>query len=164
VNPVIERGGDARQPVRKVFETIATAKVAESAQQARELGFLSDDDRIVMNRDLLLGAAKVFTIGYAKTFQPQAPEKVWAAGRDVYAALILGLEGFREAGYATDYDKVIGQRLAKVLTGGAVAEPQYIDQQVFLNLEKQMFKALIMEGKTMERVAHTLTTGKPLRN
>jgi 3-hydroxyacyl-CoA dehydrogenase len=164
VNPVIAGGGDARVPMLKVFETLATAKVGESAQQARELGFLTDDDQIVMNRAYLLGAAKEFAIAYAKTYHQQAPEKIWAAGRDVYAAMILGLEGFREAGYATDYDKVIGQKLAVIVTGGALAEPQWIDQQVFLNLEKKMFKELIMEGKTMERIMHTLTTGKPLRN
>jgi 3-hydroxyacyl-CoA dehydrogenase len=118
----------------------------------------------VMNRDLLLGLAKEFAIGYAKTYQRQAPEKVWAAGRDVYAAMLLGLEGFREAGYASDHDKLIGKKLAKIVTGGAIAEPQFVDQQVFLNLEKQVFKELIMEGKTMERIMHTLQTGKPLRN
>lgn len=164
VNPVVKRGGDARQPLQAVFETIATAKVAESAKQGRELGFLGEDDQIVMNRSLLLGTAKAFAIAYARTFQAQEPERVWAAGRDVYAAMMLGLEGFREAGYATDYDKFIGQKLAVIVTGGAVAEPQWLDQQVFLNLEKQMFKELIMEGKTMERIMHTLTTGKPLRN
>jgi 3-hydroxyacyl-CoA dehydrogenase len=164
VNPVVEGGGDARQPLRNIFETLATAKVSESAKQARELGFLTDDDPIVMNRSHLLGAAKAFAIGYAKTYQQQAPEKVWAAGRDVYAAMMLGLEGFREAGFASEYDKVIGQKLAVIVTGGALAEPQWIDQQVVLNLEKKMFKELIMEGKTMERIMHTLTTGKPLRN
>ena len=164
VNPVVAGGGDARQPVRDLFETLATAKVAESAMQARQLGFLTNDDKIVMNRDMLLGMAKEFAIGYAQTFEPQAPEKVWAAGRDVYAAMMLGVEGFREAGYASEHDKLIGQKIAKIVTGGALAEPQYIDQQVFLNLEKQAFKELIMEQKTMERIMHTLTTGKPLRN
>jgi 3-hydroxyacyl-CoA dehydrogenase len=164
VNPVVARGGDSRQPIQKAFETLATAKVSESAMQARELGFIAEDDKIVMNRDLLLGLAKEFALGYAKTYQRQAPEKVWAAGRDVYAAMLLGLEGFREAGYASDHDKLIGKKLAKIVTGGAVAEPQFVDQQVFLNLEKQVFKELIMEGKTMERIMHTLTTGKPLRN
>ena len=164
VNPVVERGGDARQPLQKAFETLATAKVSESAMQARELGFITEDDKIVMNRDLLLGLAKEFAIGYAKTYQQHAPEKVWAAGRDVFAALMLGLEGFREAGYASDHDKLIGKKLAKIVTGGAVAEPQFVSQQVFLNLEKQVFKELIMEQKTMERIMHTLSTGKPLRN
>ncbi|MDQ7035603.1 MAG: enoyl-CoA hydratase/isomerase family protein [Anaerolineae bacterium] len=164
VNPVVARGGDARQPLRQVFETLATAKVAESAMQARELGFIADDDKIVMNRDLLLGLAKEFAIGYAKTYEQQAPEKVWASGRDVYAAMLLGLEGFREAGFASDHDKLIGQKLAKIVTGGALAEPQFISQQVFLNLEKQVFKELITEQKTMERIMHTLSTGKPLRN
>jgi 3-hydroxyacyl-CoA dehydrogenase len=164
VNPVIARGGDARQPIQMVFETLATAKVSESAKQARELGFLTEDDRIVMNRDLLLGTAKTFALAYANTYQPQEREQVWAAGRDVYSALMLGLEGFREAGYATNYDKVIGQKLANVITGGGVSEPQYVDQQIFLNLEKQMFKELVMQPRTMERIMHTLTTGKPLRN
>ena len=91
-------------------------------------------------------------------------EAVYAAGRDQYSALMLGLAGFQEAGYASEHDALIGQYVAKILTGGAIAEPGHLPQQVFLNLEKEAFKALVMNPKTMERIMHTLQTGKPLRN
>ncbi len=164
VNPVVARGADPHPPLRQIFEQIATAKVAESAKQAQEMGFLAPSDKIVLNRDLLLGEAKAFALGLAKTFQPRDPEPIYAAGRDQYAGLMLGIAGFKDAGYATDYDGEIAQKLATILSGGALSEPQYVPQQLFLNLEKKAFIELAMNPKTLERVTHMLTTGKPLRN
>ncbi|MGB7342030.1 MAG: 3-hydroxyacyl-CoA dehydrogenase NAD-binding domain-containing protein [Phototrophicaceae bacterium] len=164
VNPVVARGSDPHPPLRKVFETIATATVSESAKQAKEIGFLDADDKIVMNRSLLLGEAKAFALAYAQTYQSQSEESVYAAGRDQYAGLMLGVAGFVESGFASEHDALIAKKVATVLTGGAIAEPTYLPQQVFLNLEKQAFMELAMTPKTMERVMHMLTTGKPLRN
>lgn len=164
VNPVVARGSDPHPPLRQVFETLATAKVSESAKQAKELGFLAPDDKIVMNRSLLLGEAKAFAIAYAQTFEPLDVEPVYAAGRDQYSGLMLGLEGFKESGYASEHDALIGKYIANIVTGAGIAEAQHLPQQVFLNLEKEAFKALVMNPKTMERIMHTLTTGKPLRN
>ncbi len=148
----------------KVFETIATAEVGESAKQAKELGFLAEDDKIVMNRKLLLGEAKAFALAYAQTYEAQDEELVYAAGRDQYSGLMLGVAGFVESGFASEHDALIAKKLATILTGGAIAEPTHLPQQVFLNLEKQAFMELAMTPKTMERVMHMLTTGKPLRN
>lgn len=164
VNPVVEKDSDPHPPLRKIFETIATAKVGESAKQAKELGFLAEDDKIVMNRKLLLGEAKAFALAYAQTYEAQDEELVYAAGRDQYSGLMLGVAGFVESGFASEHDAVIAQKLATILTGGAIAEPTHLPQQVFLNLEKQAFMELAMTPKTMERVMHMLTTGKPLRN
>lgn len=164
VNPVVYAGSDPHPPLRSVFEMIATASVAESAKQARDMGFLAADDKIVMNRSLLLGEAKAYALALSKVYEPTAPEPVYAAGRDQYAGLMLGVAGFRQAGYATEYDSEIAQKLAYVLTGGGLAEPQFVSQQMFLELEKQAFKELAMQPKTLERVTHMLTTGKPLRN
>lgn len=164
VNPVVARGADPHPPLRKVFETIATATVAESAVQAQDLGFLAETDKIVMNRDYLLGEAKAFALAYAPSFEPMEPEPIYAAGRDQYAALMLGVAGFREAGYASEHDGLIAQKLAYVLTGGGLAQPQHVPQRYILNLEKQAFLDLAMTPKTLERVTHMLQTGKPLRN
>jgi 3-hydroxyacyl-CoA dehydrogenase len=89
---------------------------------------------------------------------------VWAAGRDAYAALLLGIEGFREGGYATDYDAFISRKLAYVLTGGALSQPQFVDEQYFLDLEREAFLSLLHEQKTLDRMSHMLQTRKPLRN
>lgn len=164
VNPVAGAGADVLEPLLKVFTTIATAKVSESAKQAMELGLLRPTDKIVMNRAQLIGEAKQFALGLSKTFTPHAPEKVYAAGRDAYAALLVGLAGFVEGGQATEYDAVIAKKLAYILTGGALATPGWIDQDVFIALERQAFMELLMEEKTQQRVMYMLQNNKPLRN
>lgn len=166
VNPVMAShpNADAMPHLQKVFEAIATAKVSTSAKEARELGFLSADDRIVMNRSHLLGEAKKTALQLAAGYTPRQPGKVWAAGRDAYAALLLGIEGFREGRYATDYDAHISKKLAYVLTGGALSQPQWVSEQYILDLEREAFLSLVTEPKTMERISHMLQFNKPLRN
>ncbi len=164
VNPVASAGAYVLPAVQKVFETIATAKVSESAMQAQEMGFLAPTDKIVMNRRFLIGEAKQYALALANGFVPKVPEKVWAAGVELYSALLIGLEDFRERGIATEYDAFIGKRLAKILTGGALSQPQWVDQQVFLDLERAAFKELMFQEKTMERIMYMLQNNKPLRN
>lgn len=167
VNPVMRShpNADPLPHLQKVFEQIATAKVSESgAKLAREMGFLTPCDRIVMNRSHLLAEAKRSALYLAEGYVPRRPEKIYAAGRDVYAALLVGIDGFREQGLASDYDAHIARRLAYVLTGGALAEPQWVDEQVILDLELEAFMSLVREPKTLERISHMLQTNKPLRN
>lgn len=166
VSPVMmsSPNAEALPHLQKAFEAIATAKVSTSAMEAQDMGFLAPDDVIVMNRALLLGEAKRVALSLAGGYRPRRPGKVWAAGRDAYAALLLGIEGFRESGFATDYDAHIARKLAYVLTGGAVSEPQWVDEQVILNLEREAFLSLVTEPKTQERISHMLQTNKPLRN
>ncbi|NOK85824.1 MAG: Enoyl-CoA hydratase/carnithine racemase [Chloroflexi bacterium AL-W] len=164
VNPLAASGAYVLPAMQKVFEAIATAKVSESAKQARNMGFLSNTDKIVMNRARLIGEAKEYALALSKTYEQQQPEKVYAAGAEVYAAMLIGLEQFRESGFASDYDVYIGKRLAYILTGGALSEPQWVDQQVFLDLERQVFMELMMQEKTQQRVMYMLANNKPLRN
>jgi 3-hydroxyacyl-CoA dehydrogenase len=89
---------------------------------------------------------------------------VYAAGRDAYAALLIGVEGFVEGGYASEHDALVARKLAYVLTGGAISEPGWVDEQVFLDLERAAFLELVQTPKTLERMAYTLQTNKPLRN
>jgi len=118
----------------------------------------------VMNRAQLLGEAKREALHMSDGYVPIPPDKVWAAGRDAYAALLIGIEGFREGGYATEYDAHIVRKLAYVLTGGALSAPQWVDAQVILDLEREAFMSLMGEAKTLERIGHMLQTNKPLRN
>lgn len=166
VNPVMAQSTNANviPHLQKVFEQIATAKVSTSAMEARDMGFLSADDVIVMNRDHLLGEAKRVAQSLAVNYTPRQPGKVWAAGRDVYAALLLGIEGFREGQYATEYDAHISRKLAYVLTGGAISEAGWVPEQYILDLEREAFLSLVTESKTMERISHMLQFNKPLRN
>ncbi|MFN8449766.1 MAG: hypothetical protein U0521_14560 [Anaerolineae bacterium] len=166
VNPVMEShpNGDPLPHLQKVFEQIALAKVSESAKQAREMGILTSCDRIVLNRDHLLGEAKREALHMAANYAPPASRKVYAAGRDAYAALLLGVEGFIEGGYASEHDALIARKLAYVITGGAVSEPGWIDEQVFLDLERAAFMELVQTPKTLERISYMLQNNKPLRN
>ena len=165
VNP-LARGGtdDVLAGLQKAFETIAMAKVSGSAKEAKALGFLSETDKIVMNRAHLLGEAKKLALALSETYVPRKPEPVFASGRDAFAALQIGVAGFKEAGYASEHDALIAQKLAYILTSAALAEPQWVDQQFLLNLEREAFLSLIMETKTQERIMHMLQTNKPLRN
>ena len=165
VNPLAAAGSDDKLAgLQKAFETIATAKISGSAKEAKSLGFLAASDKIVMNRSHLLGEAKALALALSETYQQRKPEPVFATGRDAYAALLLGIARFQEAGYASEHDALIAQKLAYILTGGALAEPQWVDQQYLLNLERAAFLSLIIETKTQERIMHMLQTNKPLRN
>ncbi len=166
INPVMEShaNGDALPHLQKVFEQIALAKVSESAKQARELGFLASCDRIVMNRDHLLGEAKREALHMAANYTPLHAGKVYAAGRDAYAALLIGIEGFIESGYASEHDAFIARKLAYVLTGGAISEPGWIDEQVMLDLEREAFLELVQTEKSLERIGYMLQNNKALRN
>lgn len=166
INPVMTShpNADALPHLQKVFEQIALAKVSESAKQAREMGILAPGDRIIMNRSQLLGEAKREALHMADGYRPQRSGKVWASGRDAYAALMIGIEGFIESGFASEHDALISRKLAYVLTGGAISEPGWVDEQVILDLERAAFLELLQTEKTMERISFMLQNNKPLRN
>ena len=149
----------------RLFMQIGTAMVATSAVEAQEFGILSPSDRIVMNRDHLLAEAKREARHMADAgYVPPRPEKIYAAGRDVLSYLRVGLFMFDEAGGITEYDKVVGEKMAYVITGGDISRPQWLSEQYFLDLEREAFLSLCGEKRTQERLWHMLQTGKPLRN
>jgi 3-hydroxyacyl-CoA dehydrogenase len=151
--------------LQKAFEYIATAKTATSAVEAREMGFLTEDDRIVMNADHLIHAAKGEVLDLADGYTP--PEKgknVYVAGKTSRAALEMGVKTMQWGRYATEYDGVIAGHVARVLTGGEVSLPQWVDEEYLLRLEREAFIELLKNEKTHERIGAILTTGKPLRN
>jgi len=162
------RAGDAVPPLpflQRVLETIGTAKVATSALEARELGFLSDDDPVVMHPDHLLHAAKHEVLALADGYRPPPRERsVYAAGLPTLAALEMGVRTLGWSGFASDHDVLIGAKLARVLCGGELSAPQWVGEEHILALERQAFVELLHEQRTMERIQHMLTVGKPLRN
>lgn len=166
INPVMEASpnADVLPHLQRVFEQIALAKVSMSGMEAREIGYLRPTDRIVMNRDHLIAEAKAECLRLLPTYRPQTVGKIWAAGRDAYAALKLGAWSLREGNYATEYDVFVADKLAYILTGGALSEPQWVDEQYILDLEREAFVDLCRQEKTLARIQHMLETGKPLRN
>jgi 3-hydroxyacyl-CoA dehydrogenase len=158
-------GADLLPHVQRVFETIGFARVSTSAPHARELGFLGDGDGITMNRDRLLDAAKAQAQLLARDFAPAQPRAaIRVGGESVRAALELGVHLAWRAGRITDHDALVGRKLAWVLAGGNLTHPSTLSEQQLLDLEREAFLSLCGERKTLERIAHTLKTGKPLRN
>jgi 3-hydroxyacyl-CoA dehydrogenase len=149
----------------RILQQIAMAKVATSAEEARQMGILSPCDRVVLNRDHLIARAKQEVLHLANSgYQPPLPEKIYAAGRDALAALRVGLFMFQEGKYMTDHDALIANKLANVVTGGEFSKPAWVDEQYILDLEREAFLSLCGEEKTQQRMWNLLRTGKPLRN
>jgi 3-hydroxyacyl-CoA dehydrogenase len=148
-----------------VLQTIGTARVTSSAEEGRLLGFLGPADRVVMNRDHLIHEAKQEVLELAgEGYVAPVPEPCYAAGRDVRAALRAGIYILQQGGYASEYDAFLSGRLAHVLCGGAFSSGQWVEEQSLLDLERELFVELCAQPKTLERIQHMLTTGKPLRN
>jgi len=154
------------EAIKKAFETIATAKVATSAQEARGLGFLSDSDRITMNRERVLSDAKARALELAHSgYEPPVPRTdIPAPGENLLAALKMGVHLMRQGDFITDYEVKLGTKIAEVLCGGNVTPGTPVSEQYILDLEREGFKSLCGEKKTQERIQFTLKTGKTLRN
>jgi 3-hydroxyacyl-CoA dehydrogenase len=152
--------------VKRAFETIALAKVATSAEEARALGFLSADDSISMNADRLIADAKkeVLSLAASGYVAPQQRTDILALGEPALATLKLGIHQMKRAGYISDHDAEIGTQLARILTGGDLNHPTRVSEQYLLDLEREAFLKLVSMRKTQERIGHMLKTGKPLRN
>ena len=154
------------EAMKKTFETIATAKVSTSANEARNLGFLSPADRITMNRERVLSDAKARALALLKlNYEPPVPRTdVPAPGENILAALKMGVYLMRQGGYISDHEQKLGTKIAEVLCGGQVTPGTPVSEQYLLDLEREAFKSLCGERKTQERIQYTLKTGKALRN
>jgi 3-hydroxyacyl-CoA dehydrogenase len=164
---------DLFHALKPVFETIAIAKVGTSAEECRDLGYLRREDGVSMDRDRLVADAKEAALslvrsGYkplAATWQEGAQTtQVKVLGEQFLAGAKLAIHMMLRGGYASEYDAHVGRKLANILAGGALTSPQLVSEQYVLDLEREAFVSLCGEKKTQERIAHTLKTGKPLRN
>jgi 3-hydroxyacyl-CoA dehydrogenase len=164
---------DLFHTLKPIFESIATAKVGTSAEECRELGYLRRTDTYSMNRDRLVADAKQTALALVRGgWKPAASS--WQEGAQTTQIKVLG-ESFLAAakmaihlmvrgGYATDYDAHVARKLANILAGGPLSAPQFVSEQYVLDLEREAFVSLCGEKLTQQRIAHTLKTGKPLRN
>ncbi|NBX67262.1 MAG: 3-hydroxyacyl-CoA dehydrogenase/enoyl-CoA hydratase family protein [Proteobacteria bacterium] len=160
--------GTAKGPipaVKQAFETIGTAKVAKSADDAKDIGYLKATDGITMNRDRLLFDAKKKLLDMAVNYTPPIPQEIRLPGPSGKYALDLAVADLRKTGKATPYDVVVCDVLGNILTGGPDADPtKPIDEERILELEREGFMKLIHQEGTMARIEHMLDKGKPLRN
>lgn len=156
---------DLQPLVNQLFMNIGTAKVSASAHDARKLGYLRENDRIVMSQDRLVFEAKQAALRLAQAgIDTPRPQKIRVVGADGKAVLKLGALGMRQSGYISDHDLLIASKLAHVLAGGDVPAGTYVTEQYMLDLEREAFLSLCGEPKTQQRMQHMLATGKALRN
>jgi len=156
---------DLFHALKPVFENIAMAKVSSSGEEARSLGYLRPSDLIAMNRDRQIADAKQTALALLRAgYHPPAPAQIRVLGEEFLTGAKLAIHMMIRGGYASEYDGVVGRKLGSILAGGAITAPQLVPEQYVLDLEREAFVSLCGERKTQERIAHTLKTGKPLRN
>jgi 3-hydroxyacyl-CoA dehydrogenase len=168
-------GGDLDlfHAMKPAFEALAMAKVGTSAEECRDLGFLRREDGISMNRDRLVADAKEVALALVRAGY-NSPAASWQEGAQTTQIKVLGeqflsaakimIHLLQRGGYASEHDANVARKLANILAGGALSAPQMVSEQYVLDLEREAFVSLCGEKKTQERIAHTLKTGKPLRN
>jgi 3-hydroxyacyl-CoA dehydrogenase len=158
-------GGDGAEGVKAAFENIGLAKVSTSAQHARRLGYLRPEDGITMNPDRLIHDAKAVVLELAATgYRPPVRAELPVFGEPLSAELKLGIYLMHQAGHITEYETHIARKLAHVICGGDVTRRSSAPEQYFLDLEREAFKSLCGEQKTLARMEHLLKKGKVLRN
>ena len=161
-----ENPGDPFEALKKVFETIAMAKVAGSALEAKQMGLMRDSDVVVFNAYELLYVAKKVAASLAESgYRPPLPARAIPVAGDVGTATFKASLANLQAGYfASEHDVEIASRIADTLCGGVIERGSLVDEEWLLALERKHFVELAKTEKTQARIAHTMTTGKPLRN
>ena len=152
--------------LRRYFQQIAMGEVAKSAEMAREMGYLRQSDRIVLNRFELLHIAKEEARALnATAYRPPLHQRqIAVAGRTGIATLQAAMLNMLEGNFISEYDYNIGSRVAETLCGGDVEAGSLVDEQWLLDLERRHFMELLAHFKTQDRIEYMLKNGKPLRN
>jgi 3-hydroxyacyl-CoA dehydrogenase len=161
-----ESVGHIQPFLQRAFETIAMAKVSNSAQEGQDWGYLPANAQIIMNGDRRLFVAKqeVLRLAHEGYTPPPENNSIMVLGRPARAMLEHAAYIFQQGGYASDYDRYLANRLAYVITGGELSAPTLVPESYLLQLERDNFLPLLSQPKTQERIAHLLKTKKPLRN
>jgi len=161
---------DPKQPkgpmatIKSIFENVGTAKVATSAQEAREMNFLRSEDKITMNRERLLHDAKELCKKMVDNYTVPEPKNHHLPGPSGKAALDLAVDDLLKAGHATPHDVIVTKELSYILSGGDTDPTETVSDEKILEMEKKGILKLMRTEGTMDRVEHMLTTGRPLRN
>jgi len=162
---VVANGSNLQWYMAKAFENIATAKVATSAMEAMELGYIRKSEKINMSRDQQIYEAKQIALSLVMAgYKPPRPALIPVMGENLRGFAEGVLMNMRYGKYISDYDLFVSRKVAYVLSGGDCAEGTYVSEQEILDLEREAFLSLMGQTKTHERIMHMLTKGKPLRN
>jgi len=150
--------------IKSIFENVGTAKVATSAQEARELHFLRKEDKITMNRERLLYDAKELCKTLVDNYKAPEIKNHYLPGPSGKAALDLAVDDLVKAGHATPHDVVVTKELSHILSGGNTDPTETVSDEEILEMEREGILRLMRTEGTMDRVEHMLTKGRPLRN
>lgn len=166
VSDSLEEGDVELNALQNAFMNIATAKVATSAFEAKDLNILRPQDRITINKDRQIADAKkaVIDLADAGYTRPVEATNIKVQGRTGMALFMAGVNGMRMGRYISDHDVKIAQKIAYVMCGGELSYAQEVSEQYLLDLEREAFLSLTGEKKTLERIQAILQGGKPLRN
>jgi 3-hydroxyacyl-CoA dehydrogenase len=161
-----EQGDVEYNTLANLYMNIAQAKVSTSAHEAKAMKILRSHDKIAINRNHQIQAAKkeVLSLYEAGYTMPKEETKIKVQGKGGLAMFYAGASSMLRGGYISEHDMKISQKLAYVMCGGDLSYPQLVSEQYLLDLEREAFVSLCGERKTLERIKHTLDTGKPLRN
>jgi 3-hydroxyacyl-CoA dehydrogenase len=152
-------------PALTAFDVIGAARISASAFDARTLGILRPEDPITMNIERLLSDAKATALRLSKNYVAPQPRAIILSGRSGASAIVNVLDTADAAGRLSPHDRVIGEKLASILTGGPTADPaKPVPEDTLFDLEREAFLELIATDATRQRISHMLTTGKPMRN
>ncbi len=153
--------------LQEYFLTIGMAKVATSAYEAFDLGILrKGHDQVVVNDNRRIAFAKaqarlMADKGYT---QPPARNDIKVLGKQALGMFLVGTDAMKAGKYISEHDMKIANKLAYVMAGGDLSQPQEVSEQYLLDLEREAFLSLTGERKTLERLQHMIQKGKPLRN
>ncbi len=162
---VVEAGLNLQYHMAKAFENIAMAKVATSAAEAMDLGYIRKTETINMSRDQQIYEAKQLVLSLVMAgYKPPRPAQIPVMGENFRSLADAILMNMRYGNFISDFDLVVSRKVAQILSGGDCAEGTYVSEQEILDLEREAFLSLMGETKTHERIMHMLTKGKPLRN
>ncbi len=148
----------------EVFENIGMAKVATSAVEAQDLGYVRKTDTISLNRDHQIWDAKEVVLGLSRFYRKAERAMIPVMGENFVGMAESILFNMKAGNYISDYDFHVAMKLSEVISGGQCAEGTYVTEDQVLDLEREAFLSLAGEQKTQDRIMHMLTTGKPLRN
>ncbi len=161
---VIDAGLNLQHLYAKAFENIATAKVATSAVEGMELGYIRKTENISLGRDQQLWDAKQVVLGLANFYRKPKPALIPVMGENFRGMAEAILYNMRHGNFATDYDLHVARKVAYILSGGDCAEGTLVTEEEILALEREAFLSLLGEKRTQDRIMYMLNTGKPLRN
>jgi len=152
--------------LQEYFMTIATAKVATSAEEAKKMNLVKASDEVTLNRGRLLTDAKnkAIALSEAGYTQPVPRKDIKVQGKSALAMFYAGIEGMKYGSYISAHDQKIAKKLAFIMAGGDLSAPTMVNEQYLLDLEREAFLSLCGEPKTLERIQSILFKGKPLRN